>query len=190
MDQLFLSSWNSTTTSNGTLSLHELWHSSVSLFTKPEEKITRGRGGKCGLVIKLDWLTSWSVQHQTQRKGKVRSAEGENRKVARGGEAGQPPSAQQPLVLAQPPCREARGHVASPDWDSHTSSHWPRLQVVLPELGRGFCCSLAPGCWTWVLGLPLQHFYPADHGESLLWRWFYNGGDSASHSCCRMSITR
>lgn len=97
----------------------------------------------CGLVIKLEWLTSWSVQHQTQRKGKVRSAEGENRKVAREGEAGQPPSAQQPLVLAQPPCREARGHVASPDWDSHTSSHWPRLQVMLPELGRGFCCSLA-----------------------------------------------
>lgn len=37
-DQLFLSWWDSTSASNGTLTLHKLWHSSDPLVTKPEEK--------------------------------------------------------------------------------------------------------------------------------------------------------
>jgi len=43
--------------------------------------------------------------------------------VAREGEEGVPPSAQQALALAQLPCREVRGCMASPGWDNHTSSH-------------------------------------------------------------------
>lgn len=77
-----------------------------------------------------DQLTRWSAQLQTQRKDKVRSAEGEDRKVAREGEGGQPLSIQQALGSAQTPCREARGHQTG---TTTHPLHWLRLQAILSE---------------------------------------------------------
>lgn len=50
----------------------------------------------------------------TLQNGEFRSLEGKNRKVVRE-EAGQPPSSQQALAMAQLPWKEATGWVASPD---------------------------------------------------------------------------
>lgn len=113
-DQLFLSWRNSTTTTNGTFSFREPWHSSDPLVTKPEEKLLQGeKKWPCyGLVKELDWLTRWSAQW----KGEFRTLEGKNRKAAREEGPGQPPSAQQILAMAQLPWKEVTGWVASPDW--------------------------------------------------------------------------